>query len=99
VLVNSLPNLIEAIVGTVLLSGMLFTLRDHSNRAILQVEDSKLYLAVLIIAGICTVTQELNWVNHRPNNVIDPFDFIASLMGLITMNRLFNRFGFLTNSK
>jgi hypothetical protein len=94
VIINSLPNFVEAIVGTVLLTGMLFSLREYSNLAIFKMEDSKLFLAVFIIALIYTVLQELNWLNHRTDNVVDPFDFIASLTGLIIMNRLLNQFGF-----
>jgi len=98
VVVNSLPNFVEAILGTVLLAGVLFSLRRRSNLEVLQTEDSKLFLAVLVIAGVFTIAQELNWFNHRPDNVIDPFDFLASFVGLIAMNRLLNRFGFLKNS-
>ena len=98
VIINSLPNFVEAIVGTVLLTGMLFSLREHSNLAIFKIEDSKLFLAVFIIALIYSFLQELNWFNHRIDNVVDPFDFIASLTGLIIMNRLLNQFGFVKNN-
>jgi hypothetical protein len=94
VIINSLPNFVEAIVGTVLLTGMLFSLREYSNLAIFKMEDSKLFLVVFIIALIYSFLQELNWFNHRIDNVVDPFDFIASLTGLIIMNRLLNQFGF-----
>ena len=98
VIINSLPNFVEAIVGTVLLTGMLFSLREHSNLAIFKIEDSKLFLAVFIIALIYSFLQELNWFNHRIDNVVDPFDFIASLTGLIIMNRLLNQFCFVKNN-
>lgn len=98
-LVYSLPNLVEAINGTVLLAGMAFWLRERSYPGLSRRTDSTLFLGVFIVAAAFTVSQELNWFNYRPDNVVDPFDIVATLVGLIMMNRLFNRFGFMEEKR
>ena len=43
ILVNSLPNLVEAVVGTVTLAGMLMSLRDNSESLAQWLTDGRLY--------------------------------------------------------
>jgi hypothetical protein len=94
VLVNSFPNLAEAIIGTLILTGMGMAIRKYSTNVINRVSDSTVYLVVSLVAGLYVVTQELNWHNFRGPNVFDRYDIFASLVGLVLVNRMLNRYGF-----
>ena len=60
ILVNSLPNLVEAVVGTVTLAGMLMSLRDNSESLARWLTDRRLYFGATILAAAFVVPQELN---------------------------------------
>lgn len=98
VIVYSLPNLVEAIIGSINLAGILFWMRRRSRAALARISDSILYTAIFLIAAAFTISQEMNWFNYRPDNVVDQYDLVASLVGLVLMNRLFSRFGFVEMS-
>jgi predicted tellurium resistance membrane protein TerC len=94
VLVNSFPNLVEAIIGTLILTGIGMAIRKLSTNAIHRVSNSKVYLVASLVAGLYVVTQELNWYNFRGPNVMDRYDIAASLLGLVIVNRMLSRYGF-----
>ena len=96
ILVNSLPNLVEAVVGTVTLAGMLMSLRENSESLARWLTDSRLYFVATILAAAFVVPQELNWINLDGNSVYDPYDMAASILGLIAINRMLVRFGLVT---
>ena len=96
ILVNSLPNLVEAVVGTVTLAGMLMSLRENSESLARWLTDSRLYFGATILAAAFVVPQELNWINLDGNSVYDPYDMAASILGLIAINRMLVRFGLVT---
>lgn len=48
----------------------------------------------ILIAGLSVVSSELNWIQFRGPNVFDPFDIVASLIGLVIIYGLLNHFGF-----
>ena len=99
VLVDSLPNLIEAVVGTVLVAGFLLTLRERSARSASQITESRLYLLASAMAGVFVVSQELNWFVLLRHNIYDPFDVTASILGLVVTNRFLTRFGLVETPK
>ena len=93
ILVNSLPNFVEAVVGTVTLAGMLMSLRDNSESLARWLTDRRLYFGATILAAAFVVPQELNWINLDGNSVYDPYDMAASILGLIAINRILVHFG------
>ena len=96
IMVNSLPNLVEVVVGTVTLAGMLTSLRDNSESLARWLTDKRLYFGATILAAAFVVPQELNWINLDGNSVYDPYDMAASILGLIAINRMLVRFGLVT---
>ena len=93
VLVNSLPNLVEAVVGTIMLAGMLMSLRDNSKDLTRWLSDGRLYFGATILAATFVVPQELNWINLDGNSVYDHYDMAASILGLIAINQTLVRYG------
>ena len=96
ILVNSLPNLVEAVVGTVTLAGMLMSLRDNSESLARWLTDIRLYFGATIMAAAFVVPQELNWINLDGNSVYDHYDTAASILGLIAINRILAHYGLVT---
>ena len=94
ILVYSFPNFVEAIAGTVLLTGIAAELRRRFQHKLGGFRDSTLYLASSIAAGGYVITQELKLHNLGGNNVYDPYDLLASIIGLILINRLISKYGF-----
>ncbi len=92
VIVYSLPNLIEAIMGTTVVTGIAFRLREYAKK---EISDSYIYLIAVFLAALYTISQELKFHNLGGNNVYDFNDVIASVVGLIFTYSLFNKYGFL----
>ncbi len=95
VLVNSLPNLIEAIMATILLLGVTTLLRLRLQQRPVWLKDSTLLLLVSAIVGCYVIAQELNFHRLGGSNVYDPYDVFASLLGLVIINRVINKYGFM----
>ena len=89
----SVPNLIEAIVGTLIITGILLQLRALID--IVNVKDLTVSAVAVILAAIYVISQELKLHNIGGNNVYDPNDLIASLIGLIGTFIVINLFGFI----
>lgn len=94
VLVNSLPNLSEAIVGTLLLTGIGFELRARSSGRLGDLSDTVVYLLAILVSGVYVLTQELKFHNLGGNNVYDPWDLLFSVAGLASMGIVLGRYGF-----
>ena len=92
--VNSLPNLAEAIMGTLLLTGLGLELRARSTGKLSELSDSTLYGVATLLAGVYVVSQELRFHNLGGNNVYDPWDLAFSAFGLATTLLVLHRFGF-----
>jgi len=88
IVVNSLPNFIEGIVGTMLLAGIGLSVRILSRPNKVNLESKLFFNVVTLIAAAYVITQELNWYNISRANVYDPYDIVASILGLILINRL-----------
>ena len=78
----SLPNLLEAIVGVMLLTiiGLLISGRWVTPRY--QLNEHLIYLAAVGLSAIFVLTQEFNIYNRRGDNVYDPNDVLFSIIGL-----------------
>ena len=95
ILVLSLPNLAEAIIGTLLLTGILMQLRQYFNKLLGNLKDTYIHLAAVGIAGVYGISQEYKLHNIGGNNVFDIYDVIASIIGLIIAFGLIQKFGFI----
>ncbi|MEX0998271.1 MAG: hypothetical protein WDZ45_14570 [Flavobacteriaceae bacterium] len=95
---NSIPNLLEAIIGTLITTGILLQLhfyftktRTHKNLPI--------RIFAVVIAAIYVISQEIKFHNLGGNNVYDPFDLIASVIGLVGTFMIIQLFGFVDDPK
>jgi hypothetical protein len=73
VLVNSLPNISEAIIGTLLLTGLGLQLRVRSSGRLGELPDTGVYVLAILVAGVYVLSQELKFHNLGGNNVYDPW--------------------------
>ena len=94
VLVNSLPNLSEAIIGTLLLTGIGFELRARSSGRLGDLSDTVVYLLAIVAAGVYVLSQELKFHNLGGNNIYDPWDLLFSIVGLAVKGIVLGRYGF-----
>jgi len=90
----SIPNLIEAIIGTLILTGILLQTRQYFKERIGSFKDAYIHLLAVGIASIYVISQELELHNIGGNNVYDPYDLIASIIGLFGTFGIIQLFGF-----
>ena len=90
----SVPNLIEAIVGTLLLTGILMQIRQQFGKYFASINDTYIHVIAVCMASIYVITQELKFHNIGGNNVYDPYDIIASVIGLLAIFCIIQFFGF-----
>lgn len=79
----SLPNFFEAVIGTLILTGigLYINLKILSKKR--QIRVNVLYVITTIIGGVYVITQELKIHNLGGNNVFDKNDILFSIVGLI----------------
>jgi len=94
IFVLSVPNLIEAFVGTLLLTGILFQMRQYFNRRLGGFKDTHIYFVAVFIAGVYSISQEFKLHNMGGNNSFDSYDVIASVLGLMIAFAIIRKFGF-----
>ena len=94
IIVFSLPNLVEAIVGTLILTGILLLLRQHFSKTVGHIKDTCIYLIAVGIVAIYVISQEFKFHDLGGNNVYDVYDVIASIIGLSLTFGLIQVFGF-----
>lgn len=90
----SVPNLIEAIIGTLLVTGILLQIRQHFNMKFGLIKPSYVHLLAVSIVAVYVISQELKIHNIGGNNVYDPNDLIASILGLILSFGIIEMFGY-----
>ena len=90
----SIPNLIEAVIGTLILTGILLQTRQYFNQKFGNLKDVYIYIFAVSVASIYVISQELKFHNLGGNNVYDPYDLIASIVGLIGTFVIIQNFGF-----
>ncbi len=91
--VNSFPNFCEAIMGSITLAGVGILIRRRFSKRFGGITDNQLFSGVLILAAIYVITQEFKLHNLGGRNVYDPFDVVASVMGLVLIYVLLNQYG------
>ncbi|MEX2477557.1 MAG: hypothetical protein WD357_03910 [Gracilimonas sp.] len=94
ILTHSIPNLLEAIIGTLLLTGILLQLHQSFIKETRPVKDIYIHVCAVFLAAIYVLSQELRFHNLGGNNVYDPYDVIASVTGLIGTFIVIQVFGF-----
>ena len=90
----SIPNLIEAVIGTLILTGILLQTRQYFNQKFGNLKDIQVYVLAVSVASIYVISQELKFHNLGGNNVYDPYDLIASIVGLMGTFVVIQNFGF-----
>lgn len=98
IIVFSVPNLIEAILGTLVLTGILIHLRQYSEKT-RHIKDSSTYLLSVSISSLYVISQELKFHNLGGDNVYDPYDLIASIIGLLGTYLIITKYGFTKKQK
>jgi len=99
IIVLSIPNLIEAVVGTLLLTGILVELKHRFSKKLGHIKDEYLYLFAVVLASIYSLSQEFKFHNVGGNNVYDQNDVIASLIGFAMTYMVIKVFGFVEKVK
>ncbi|NER12006.1 hypothetical protein GWK08_01005 [Leptobacterium flavescens] len=91
--VNSVPNFLEAVIGTTVISGLLLFTRQRFPNSMNKFKENTLFLIAVMLAAVFVITQELKIHNLGGRNVYDPYDLIASLIGLIFIGTVLLRYG------
>lgn len=99
ILVLSIPNLSEAIVGTLISTGILLHLRQYFRKKMSITNDTIVYIIAVSIAGIYVLSQEFKFHNLGGNNVYDFYDVVASIIGLSLTFGLILIYGFIDEPK
>ena len=94
ILTYSIPNLLEAIIGTLILTGIFLQIRQSFNDKMGTIKDINIHILAVFIATIYVISQELKFHNLGGNNVYDPYDLIASIAGLMGTFIVIQIFGF-----
>lgn len=97
--VLSVPNLIEAFVGTLLLTGIFLQIRHYFKKHLGSLKDKDIYLIAAVLAGTYSVSQEYNFHNIGGDNVFDIYDVIASIIGLLIAYWIIVKYGFVDTSE
>ena len=94
IIVFSIPNLIEGIIGTLILTGILLQVRQYFNEKIGHIKDTYIYLMAVGLSSVYVISQEFKFHNLGGNNVYDLYDVIASIIGLTMTFGIIQVFGF-----
>ena len=90
----SFPNTAEAVIGMTTVVGLLFVARSAARPRFDGVPDRGLYALGAILTGLYVISQELKLHHIGGDNVYDPYDVAASVVGLGITLAVFWRVGF-----
>ena len=82
VVMLSLPNFLEAIIGLINVSAILMIGKLYLSPRFDNLSTTFVLLVALLLAGTFVLTQEFKLHNLGGNNVFDPNDVVASVLGL-----------------
>lgn len=91
IFVLSLPNFIEAVLGGITLTAILLLLSKRLARNGRLIPDKAIVIISCLVASTYVITQELKIHNLGGRNVYDPYDLVASVIGLVV---IFGMIGF-----
>lgn len=86
-------------MGTLVLTGIFMRARNHFNNKLGAVKDIYVHILAVSAAALYVITQELKIHNLGGNNIYDPNDLIASIIGLIFTFVVIQLFGFTKDEK
>lgn len=89
----SVPNFIEAVMGTLVITGNLLLLQQKTDW-LSKCSERSIQLIAVTLAGAYVITQELKIHNLGGRNTYDPNDVIASALGLVFILVVLRVFGF-----
>ena len=93
VFVLSVPNTLEAIMGMVMVAGILTALKQRASPRLEVLSPAVITVVAAILTGIYVLAQEFNIHDLGGRNVFDPYDVLASVMGLALTSALLLRYG------
>lgn len=99
ILSNSIPNFFEAVMGTLMLTAILYATRLSFLDKAKILKDSNIHIVAVVLASMYVISQELKFHNLGGNNIYDPNDLIASIIGLIGTFIIIEKFGFVNKLK
>jgi hypothetical protein len=99
ILSNSIPNFFEAVMGTLMLTAILYATRLSFLDKAKILKDSNIHIVAVVLASMYVISQELKFHNLGGNNIYDPNDLIASIIGLIGTFIIIEKFGFVHKLK
>ena len=88
IVVNSFPNFLEGIIGSISLASLGLWCRNRNGYWQPDKETPTFFNWVTFIAAAYVIPQELNWFTITRENTFDPYDVIASILGLLLINRI-----------
>ena len=88
IVVNSFPNFLEGIIGSISLGSLGLWYRNRNGNWKPDKETPTFFNRVTLIAGAYVISQELNWYTITRENTFDPYDVVASILGLFLINRI-----------
>ena len=101
ILFNSLPNFTEAVIGTIVLTELALQARKRFPNRFEKMTDTIIYLIAAAFAAIYVITQELKIHNLGGRNVYDPYDVLASIVGILFTYMMITKYqqssSFITN--
>lgn len=93
IIVLSLPNFIEAVMGTISIAGILLYIQFRYPKNFGAWNEKTIYFIAIFLTGIYVVLQEFKIHNLGGRNTYDPWDVVASVLGLMVTGVVLNRWG------
>ena len=93
IIVLSLPNTIEVVLGVTTLAGIFTALKFRFRPRYDHMSNVAIVSAATIVGAVYVLTQEFKIHNLGGRNVYDPYDVVASVIGLVGMFVLLSRYG------
>ena len=84
IILLSLPNFFEAIIGVVVLTSIGLVVNQRWLKNDYKLNNKTIYFVATVIAAIYVISQELKFHNLGGENVYDPFDVLFSMIGLVS---------------
>jgi len=95
VVVFSVPNFVEAVMGTLVLTALGLLARARYPDRLGRVSEETVQVGATALAGIYVLTQEFGIHDLGGANVVDPWDAVASVLGLVVALICMRRWGVL----
>ncbi len=91
----SLPNFCEAVMGLTVTSGLIAWVHRRGLAPLQAMGNIARQMLASVLATTYVLTQEVGFHDLGGNNVYDPNDVVASVLGIALMSVLFLRYGVL----